>query len=577
MPTFTSRSPVSAVVATAEGLALLEREAPELMSSPVLVNLSEFPVKAILKLVLGDTDPRPERIAAEIALIDDPRPVLAEEPRILPNFGYESRDVPEASARTTWPSEVSLNRRAEVVFSGPSQGNPFVDVSLTASFTDGTSVIGVGGFYDGDGRYVVRFLAPATGAWHFRTSSSARSLNGIEGTIDVVESAIASPVRAVGTHFERADGEPFRPVGTTAYAWTHQSEELQDRTIRSLADAPFNKLRMGLFPKHFLYNSNDPDRFVWERDELGDFDTTRFDVEYWTKLEARIDQLAEIGVEADIILFHPYDRWGFATQSRAADDRYVQYAVRRLSAFTNIWWSMANEYDLLLTKTNDDWDRLARIVRDEDPVGHPLSIHNWVELWDYSSDWATHCSIQRGEGLSRSVDEWRAKWNKPVIVDEYGYEGDIDQGWGNLTGEEFVSRAWQIAIRGGYGSHGETFHRTDEELWWSKGGELHGSSAPRLKFLDSLISESPTGRLDPLPSDWDVSWGGAAGSYVLLYFGGARPSFRDVAIPEGMTVEIDVIDTWAMTVDRQPGEHSGSVRVNLPARPYCAIRLRSVG
>jgi len=62
----------------------------------------------------------------------------------------------------------------------------------------------------------------------------------------------------------------------------------------------------------------------------------------------------------------------------------------------------------------------------------------------------------------------------------------------------------------------------------------------------------------------------------VIYFGDHRPVFRDVAIPAGMTAEIDVIDTWLMTVTPVPGIHSGTTRVDLPARPYVAIRLRAV-
>jgi hypothetical protein len=65
--------------------------------------------------------------------------------------------------------------------------------------------------------------------------------------------------------------------------------------------------------------------------------------------------LRDLGVEADVILFHPYDRWGFADLGAEADDRLVRYAVRRLAAFSNVWWAMANEYDLMAGKTEADW------------------------------------------------------------------------------------------------------------------------------------------------------------------------------------------------------------------------------
>jgi hypothetical protein len=67
-----------------------------------------------------------------------------------------------------------------------------------------------------------------------------------------------------------------------------------------------------------------------------------------------------------------------------------------------------------------------------------------------------------------------------------------------------------------------------------------------------------------------------AGEYELISFGAGQPAFRTVKVPEGMTAHIDVIDAWNMTVDRLPGEYRGNVRVDLPGRPYCALRLVSV-
>ena len=43
-----------------------------------------------------------------------------------------------------------------------------------------------------------------------------------------------------------------------------------------------------------------------------EWDFTRFNPAYFAHVEACVDKLAGIGVEADLILFHPYDggRWG---------------------------------------------------------------------------------------------------------------------------------------------------------------------------------------------------------------------------------------------------------------------------
>src|ERR1700689_2841201 len=84
-----------------------------------------------------------------------------------------------------------------------------------------------------------------------------------------------------------------------------------------------------------------------------------------------------------------------------------------------------------------------------------------------------------------------------------------------------------VVVEGGgvCGGGGETYLNEREELWWSKGGELAGESPPRIRFLLSVIDAAPDGVLEPLPSDWDVRWGGADG-YRIAYFGFGRPRYR---------------------------------------------------
>ena len=393
-------------------------------------------------------------------------------------------------------------------------------------------------------------------------------------------------MRADGFHFAHADGARHAPLGTTAYAWTHQSDALQQKTLATLAEAPFTKIRMCVFPKSYLFNQNEPADFPFEGSLAEGFDHTRFDPAHFRRLEERIAQLGELGIEADLILFHAYDRWGFADLGPAVDERYLRYVVRRLAAYANVWWSMANEYDLLWAKDISDWERLAEIVGEEDPFGHLNSIHNCRPFYDYSAPWITHVSIQRVDvyRTAENTDEWRERWGKPVVIDECAYEGDIDQGWGNITGEEMTRRFWEAAVRGGYCGHGETYLPAsaggvtapdpddDEVLWWSKGGALHGTSPERVAFLRALQAEAPGGVWDPLPSDWDVPWGGVAGRVHVGYFGFNRPQFRNLMLPEGQWA-VDVIDTWNMTVDRVPGIHSGTLRVDLPGRQFMAVRL----
>lgn len=86
-------------------------------------------------------------------------------------------------------------------------------------------------------------------------------------------------------------------------------------------------------------------------------------------------------------------------------------------------------------------------------------------------------------------------------------------------------------------------------------------------------AEAPHQCIDLLPSDWDVPWGGEGDDYRIAYFGFGRPRFRMMQMPAGRRYTVDLIDTWAMTVRRLPGEYEGTFRVELPGRPSMAVRL----
>lgn len=567
------------------GRAVLETHLPGIAASPMAAQFRGARLGQLIALVPELEDPAAQErlwdaLAAVADGVDTRAPYL---PAIDPDPDYEGDEVARGSASALLPAPTARWDVLEVRFAGPSHGNPFVDVELSADFTrpDG-STVRVGGFYDGDGEYAVRALADAEGEWTFVTHSIARSLDGIEGVAIVVAARPGShgPVRVDGFHFRHADGTRHRPLGTTAYAWTHQPDELQEQTLRTLESAPFTKLRMCLFPKSYLFNANEPADFVFPGSLADGFDLERFDPAHFRRLERRIAQLGDLGIEADLILFHAYDRWGFADLGPAVDERYLRYVVRRLSAFSNVWWSMANEYDLLWSKIGADWERLAAIVGEEDAFEHLNSIHNCRPFYDYDKPWITHVSIQRVDvyRTAENTDEWRERWGKPVVIDECAYEGDIDQGWGNITGEEMVRRFWEGAVRGGYVGHGETYLPAPDEddvLWWSKGGALHGTSPDRIGFLERLLAEAPDGVWDPLPSDWDVPWGGTD-THRVGYFGFNRPRFRNVVLPDGEWT-IDVIDTWNMTVEQLEGTHRATVRVPLPGRQFMAVRAVRVG
>ena len=487
----------------------------------------------------------------------------------------------------------------EIALKGPSGGNPFVHVTLSARFTCGRRKVNVAGFYDGDRTYRVRFMPDTQGQWTYVTRSNRKALHGKRGAFTCLppSSGNHGPVRVANTfHFAYADGTPYRPIGTTCYAWAHQGDALEEQTLATLKASPFNKLRMCVFPKRYAFNQNEPPCYPFAG-RRGKWDFARPNPKFWRRFEKRIGQLRDIGIEADLILFHPYDggHWGFDRMDAAGDDRYLRYAVARFAAYRNVWWSMANEFDFMKEKKPADWDRYFRIVKAADPYGHLRSVHNGKRLYDHNKPWVTHASIQNGmavEDFGRAV-LYRDVYCKPIVFDEVRYEGNIEQRWGNITPQEMVHDFWQGTIAGTYVGHGETYLSPDDVLWWSKGGVLKGQSPPRIAFLKQVMETAPPEGIEPIDKWWDARTAGKAGEYYLVYLGRECPTEWTFELPsrglaEGVEFSVEVLDTWNMTVTPVGGvfrvvaagryryHAEGHRKVPLPGRPYMAMRIQRI-
>lgn len=483
----------------------------------------------------------------------------------------------------------------EIGLKGPDTGNPFLDVSLSAVFDGPGKTIGAQGFYDGGGIYRLRFMPPLPGTWRYRTRSNAPTLDNKSGSFEVAPASPRNhgPVGVADTfHFAYADGTPYRPLGTTSYAWTHQPDAQCLQTLKTLAASPFNKIRMAVFPNEDVATvpiypfAGSP----------GGWDFTRFNPAFFRRFEKQVMDLNNLGIEADVILFHPYDhgKWGFDSMPPEVDDRYLRYIVARLSAFRNVWWSMANEYDFMKAKTEEDFDRYFQIVQANDPCSHLRSIHHSQKIYDNNKPWVTHASIQNGSAVENDARAvlYRDVWRKPVVFDEVGYEGNIGKRWGNLSGEQFVKRVWEGAVAGCYVGHGEAIEDGAHHMWIAEGGVLKGSSPARLGFFRKLMEEAP-GSPEPIDKWYDWHLAGIPGRWYLRYFGSDTPAEWRFLLPrhglsEGLNFAVDVIDTWAMTITPVPGTFivkrkdgysfadAEGRAVPLPGKPWMALRIRRV-
>lgn len=471
----------------------------------------------------------------------------------------------------------------ELPLQGPSTGNPFKDVVLAADFRNQHRTVQVKGFYDGDGVYRVRFMPDEPGVWSYRTISATAELNGRSGefTCTAPRPGNHGPVTTAHKfHFEHADGTPYFPFGTTTYAFLFTKDENAANSLQGMTKV-FNKTRACVLPKPLGAGSQIlpfPNSGASDDGRGGTNDYNRFNPAYFKLLEKRLMQLQEADIQADLILFHPYDAWGYKAMPNEVDDFYLRYVVARLAAYRHVWWSIANEYDLVKAKTMSDWDRFFRIVQAEDPYSHLRSIHHSGVIYDHSKPWCTHASLQSYD-FEKSAAR-REAWNKPIIYDELQYEGDVDRRWGNLSAEEMTRRFWLATIRGSYASHGEVFISEENgphahEASWSDAGRLRGESAPRIAFLHDVIRRHTKVGLNEFEGSYYLS-AGRTNELYLWYLDYHRPARYDFPLPNTAVFEATLIDPFAMKETKLPGTFTGKSRVSLPSRPFQAIVFRKV-
>lgn len=488
----------------------------------------------------------------------------------------------------------------EYAVTGPSTGNPFKDEWIKLSVSSLNESCETDGFYDGDGRYIVRFMPSFEGEYEYRISASFLK-NEVKGRFGVLPARERNhgPVRCANTFaLAHDDGTRHISLGTTCYVWELQNDELIEQTFETIEKGPFNKIRFCIFPKHYVYNLHEPRSYPYVgtpmdssvltkqnfnryagKAEGNDWDFSRFNPEHFSHIEKCIERLRDIEIQADIILFHPYDRWGFSLMTEEEDLFYIDYVIARFSAYSNVWWSLANEYDLM-RKSDAQWSAIADEICKKDVYRHMRSIHNCKSIYDFNRPWCTHCSIQRNETYTtvENTDKWRARYKKPVVLDEICYEGDIEFGWGNITGEEMTRRFWETALRGGYPGHGETMTGHDDILWWSHGGKLYGESPARISFLKQILEKVPgnglrlddfmrTDELRAVPAEKTYK-----GRFLLFYYSFMRPGSRLMHIDDTTEFDVYVLDTWNMTQEYR-GSHKGEFRIELPKRQYMAIML----
>eukprot|EP01084_Bolivina_argentea_P070034 127391_1 len=409
---------------------------------------------------------------------------------------------------------------------GPSSGNAFkINVSITVKSPYKIETT-LDGFYDGNGIYKFRFMPNTLGSWSYMTNSNNPFIENKTGSFQVTNATgnNRGPVYCVNNvnssverpYFRYADGGIFFECGTTTYGWIELQTQYTQETVNNLkycvTNNIFNKVRMMVFPYWQGYTHIQPISFPFTGNKHNNFNNfTSFNLTFWSLLDSHLNALQTIGIIIDLIVFHPYDygQWGFdcmggqnvSTYNVSTDLFYLKYLIARVSAYRNIWWSIANEYDRIVCKRTDIpnsfkiWDIYFEYFMSHDPYNKEKSIHQYQIMYNYSREWVTHFSVQGYQNVDYKYYFNKFNVRKAIILDEVQYEGNISKFWGNLTGLQESSRFWEGTSMGVQVGHSEAYlpNKTNNQsgssiMWYNYGNKLRGSAYLKIKWYYEFMT-----------------------------------------------------------------------------------------
>ena len=426
------------------------------------------------------------------------------------------------------PDRVACFDIYELIFrlDEPYQGNPFTDVELKASFTpqDGPSAEVEGFCDDQEGRvFKIRFCPGRSDSeytFQARTNVTDQVFTGSfkTGKPRGMEPVIVHPQHP--KHFiYAASRKPFYHLGITAYHLLDPSND--DKHIEAFLDYSaangFNKARFLIagYPRDSDTRSSDDYEYgvgnQWRLPNYGappgevnplpawlglphQYDFTRFNVDYWRKVDRAVGAMRERGMIATCIITLEKQNlpkeYGTLTSN---EKRLYQYAVARLAAYANVWWDLGNEHNEYRAV---DWaPQMGALVKQWDPYDRLCSAHGHAD-WNYGDQkWADFIITQQ-YGSCQEVNQWALQYYdipKPYINEEYGYEGTIDKPGHGMNVDWVRKCHWSIAAAGGYATYGD----------WSPGtpfytGHIGQGKAPSyLKRLRNLFESFPYQEMSP--------------------------------------------------------------------------------
>lgn len=373
------------------------------------------------------------------------------------------------------PLVTPLYQPIDIIVSGASSvENPFF-AELKGVFSGPGGRYQIPGFCDGDGVWKVRFSPTALGEWTYALSSPHIKLSSSGGKVTCTPNGNSNVHGGLVIdhdnpyHFFYEDGTPYFMFAYEAdWLWALGLADPSQGQLRSLLaqikQYGFNQVIVQLYANYATWcrrkdgsmadDYGPPAQCLWQGTHERP-DHLHMNIAYWRNYDQMMQILLDEGITAHMFIKVYNKNVIWPERYSDGDDLLFKYLTARYQAFPNIIWDYSKEtyYELdkeyvasrmALIRANDAYRRLSTVHDDRRYYAVPehAGLVDFVTLQQHGEFY--HSAL-----YERSLRRW------PVFNSEFGYEsgpGGLDDyfAWGNNTVEEFVDRAWQIAMAGAY-------------------------------------------------------------------------------------------------------------------------------
>lgn len=400
-------------------------------------------------------------------------------------FGLLSGAPPASAEQSAASIDVPRWQPHELVITSPAKpDNPFQVEFSAKAVGPNNAELALPGYYDGDGRWKIRFAPPADGTWSLVTHSTEPSLKDRQWTVKCVgnaDSKAHGPLRIDPQHprhFIYDDGTRFYPLGYECdWLWALDMPSYRQNTLLpfldKLAASGFNYVLLNTYAHDTGFRTGKtadddygpPALYPWggSNDKP---DHSEFNLDYWRHYDRVIAALHDRGMIAHIMIkvYNKKVRW--PARGSAEDDQFFRWLIARYAAYPNVVWDFAKEAH----NEKDREYKLGRIrfVRKHDLYKRLITVHDdnpayesgaYDSLLDFRAD-------QQHKLRHETMLEQRKERPWPIINVEFGYEqgpgGPEDKTYRIAqSAEEFCRRAWEVISAGGYIAYYYTYTAWD--------------------------------------------------------------------------------------------------------------------